>query len=90
MGYRFRMPRPRGIHGRNESTALAVRVPNPLLARIHHAAGATSGSQLAEWHRNVLRRSVGVPLDYDAGYEEGKAQGWAEAQERMTTALRGI
>lgn len=84
------MPRPRGLHGRNESTALAVRVPDALLARIHRAAGATGGSQLAEWHRNVLRRSVGVPLDYDAGYEEGKAQGWAEAQARMTTALRGI
>lgn len=83
------MPRPRGLHGRNESTAIAVRVPDPLLARIHEAAGATGGSQLAEWHRNVLRHAVGIPLDIEAGYEEGKMQGWAESQERMLTALKG-
>ncbi len=83
-----RMPRPRGPHGANESTALAVRVPNDLLQRIHHAAGAAAGPELAEWHRNVLRRSVGVKLTYDVGYEEGKMAGWADAQARLRAALK--
>lgn len=83
------MPRPRGPHGADDSTAVAVRVPNDLLLRMHRSAGATSGSQLAEWHRNVLRRSVGVKLTYDVGYEEGKAAGWADAQARLREALKG-
>jgi hypothetical protein len=83
------MPRPRGPHGRDESTALAVRVPDDLLHRIHMASGATHGPPLAEWCRNVFRRAVGVPLDYAAGYEEGKAAGWTEAQARLRAAIKG-
>lgn len=83
------MPRPRGPHGANDSTAIAVRVPDDLLRRIQHAAGAASGSELAEWHRNVLRRAVGVKLTYDIGYEEGKMAGWADAQARLREALKG-
>lgn len=84
------MPRPRNRHSRDVSTALAVRVPNELLGRVHAAAGATGGSQLAEWHRNVLRRAVGIPLDHEAGYEEGKMQGWSESQTQMRSALSGF
>jgi len=83
------MPRPRGPHGEENSKAIAVRLDLGLLARVQRAAGATSGQQLAEWHRNVLRRAVGVPLDYEAGYAEGKAAGWAEANERLRRALKG-
>lgn len=83
------MPRPRGPHGANDSTAIAVRVPDDLLQRIRHAAGAAGGAELAEWHRNVLRRAVGVKLTYDVGYEEGKMAGWADAQARLREALKG-
>jgi len=79
------MPRPRGPHGRNDSTTVAVRVPNTLFARMQ----AAGGNSLAEWHRNVLRRACSVPLDYDAGYHEGRAAGWAEAQARLRDALKG-
>lgn len=82
-------PRPRGPHGRAQSTAVAVRVPNQLHALMQDAAGAEKGPQMAEWHRNVLRRAVRIRLDYDAGYEEGKAAGWADAQERLRAALKG-
>ncbi len=84
------MPRPRGPHGREHSTAVAVRVPNQLLALMQQAAGAERGPQMAEWLRNVFRRAVRVPLDYEAGYEEGKMQGWADAQGGMRTALKGL
>lgn len=83
------MPRPRGPHGRDESTVVAVRVPNGLLQHMRRAAGAPNGQQFAEWHRNVLRQMVRVPINYEAGYEEGKAAGWAEAQARFRDALRG-
>ena len=83
------MPRPRGPHGAADSTALAVRVPDELLFKIHRAAGATGGPALAEWHRNVLRHAVGVKLTYAVGYEEGKAAGWADAQARLREALKG-
>lgn len=66
-----------------------MRVPNSLLALMQQAAGAPGGQALAEWHRNVLRRAVRIRLDYDAGYEEGKAAGWADAQERLRAALKG-
>lgn len=69
---------------------MAVRVPNDLRDRIHHSAGAVAGPQLAEWFRNVLRRAVGIPLDFKAGYEEGKMQGWAESQTQMRSALSGF
>lgn len=82
------MPRPRGLHGRADSTTLAVRVPNALLDRIHSAAGAEGGQVLAEWHRNALRRATSVPIDYEAGYEEGKAAGWTEANDRFRAALK--
>jgi hypothetical protein len=83
------MPRPRGPHGADSSDVIAVRVPNDLLHRIHNAAGAAGGPELAEWHRNVLRRAVGVKLTYDVGYEEGKMAGWADAQARLREALKG-
>ncbi len=83
------MPRPRGPHGRDGSVAIAIRVAHELHARMQDAAGAEKGRDFAEWHRNALRRAVGIPLDYNAGYEEGKAAGWADAQERLRAALKG-
>lgn len=84
------MPRPRGPHGAADSTAIAIRVPDDLLHRIHQAAGATGGPDLAEWHRNVLRRAVGVKLTYEVGYDEGRAAGWAHAQARLREAMKGV
>ena len=79
---------------------LAVRVPIALARDLYNAAGlelsfdaknkpASGGSRLAEHLRNVLRTSLGIPLDYDAGFEEGKAAGWADAQARLRNALKG-
>ncbi len=82
------MPRPRGQHSGDISTAIAVRVPNRLHERMRQAAGADGGPAFAEWHRNVLRVAVGVQLDYKAGYEEGKAAGWADASERFREAIK--
>jgi hypothetical protein len=84
------MPRPRGKHGRDASTAIAIRVPDDLLELLRQAAGADGGSAFAEWFRNVLRRQVNIPIDYEAGYEEGKAAGWADAQERFRAAMKGV
>lgn len=84
------MPRPRGPHGANDSTPVAVRVPDDLLKRMQHAAGADKGPAMAEWHRNVLRRAVSVRLTYEVGYEEGRAAGWADAQARLRSAMKGV
>lgn len=83
------MPRPRGPHGKEVSTPICVRLPNDVATALFNAAGATGGSQLAEYHRNLIRRQLKIPLDYKAGYEEGKAQGWTEASERLREALKG-
>lgn len=68
---------------------MCVRLPNKVAAALFQAAGADGGPVFAEHVRNVIRRSVGVPLDFQAGYEEGKMQGWAEANQRMRDALKG-
>lgn len=83
------MPRPRGPQSADSSIVIATRFPHVLAENVFENAGARSGSQLAEWIRNVMRRAVRVPLDYDAGYEEGKAAGWANAQERFRAAIKG-
>lgn len=95
------MPRPRNRHSRDVSHPVAVRLPLELVERMYRAAGvefgyteagriAPGGPQLAEWHRNVIRRAVGIPLDKKAGYEEGKMQGWSESQTQMRSALSGF
>jgi len=95
------MPRPRGPHGRDESTVLAVRTPIDLAAEVYAAAGlemaytetgkvAPGGAPLAEHIRNVLRASVRRKLTYEVGYEEGKMQGWADAQARLRSAMKGV
>ena len=83
------MPRPRGPHGVNNSLVLAVRVPRHLADKVHNKAAASRGPELAEFLRNLIRQGVGVPLDFQAGFEEGKMQGWAEANENFRAALRG-
>jgi len=81
------MPRPRGPHSADSSQTVCVRLPHALAGAVFRAAGADGGSSLAEYMRNVFRVAVRVPLDYDAGYEEGKAQGWTEANDRFKKAL---
>jgi hypothetical protein len=70
----------------SDTTVLAVRVPNELAAAVILAAGGQAG--FAEWARNVYRRALNKPLNYDAGYAEGKAAGWAKSNERFREALR--
>lgn len=82
------MPRPRGPHGKDDSKPLAVRLSHDLRDRVLAAAGTTGGPELSEWVRNVLRRAVRLPLSYEVGYEEGKAAGWADANERFRAALK--
>ncbi len=84
------MPRPRGPHSTDVSRALAVRVPVGLAEELFRVAGADSGPQLAEFLRNTLRGAAGHPLDFDAGYEEGKMQGWADANRQFRAALKGV
>jgi len=84
------MSKPRGPHGSSNSQVVCVRMPRMLAEQVFQSAGADRGSELAEFLRNLLRRSVGVPLDFEAGYSEGKAQGWHEAQESFKDAMRGV
>lgn len=83
------MPRRRGPHSADASTAVAVRLPADLARAVFAAAGADGGPELAEYLRNTLRRAVGWPLDFTAGYAEGRAAGWAEANARLRAALKG-
>lgn len=73
----------------DSSIVLAVRVPIALARQVHADAGADRGPLLAEHLRNRLRQSVGVSIDFAAGYEEGKMQGWADANESFRKALKG-
>lgn len=81
------MPRPRGPHGKENSTVVAIRVPKSLHELMVDRAGGPEA--LTEWHRNVLRAACRVPLDFRAGYEEGKMQGWAEASAKFREAMKG-
>jgi hypothetical protein len=65
-----------------------VRVPHALAAMVFRSAGADGGSALSEYLRNIIRHAQRVPLDFDAGYEEGKMKGWTEANDRFKTALK--
>jgi hypothetical protein len=69
----------------NRSTARAVRLPETLDDAVMSACGGQAG--FAEWARNVFRRAVGIPLNTEAGYEEGKMRGWAEANEAFRKAI---
>jgi len=82
------VPRKRGPHSSDASVPVAVRLPNDMASAVFGAAGATGGPSLSEWLRNVIRRALGRRLDYDAGYEEGKAAGWADANARFRAALK--
>lgn len=76
-----------GLHGANVSKVLAVRVPNALAAAALDRCGGQEN--LAEWLRNMIRQACHVPLDFKAGYEEGKMQGWAESNARFRDAMKG-
>lgn len=70
---------------RGISTPRAVRLPNDLDDAVMAACGGPE--EFAEWARNVFRRAVGVPLDFKAGYREGRAKGWAEASAEFKAAM---
>ena len=67
---------------------VSARVTNPQRRRTFDRRGADGGPALAEYLRNVIRRAVGAPLDFAAGYAEGKARGWTEANERFRGAIK--
>lgn len=70
------------------SVPIALRITNELLREIERVVAETPGMRFNEWWRNVIRQEVGVPIDYKAGYEEGKAAGWTEAQARFRAAMK--
>ena len=79
--------RPRGgKYNERTSTAVAVRVPNDLLELVHAQCGGQKG--LAEWLRNTMRHACSVPVDREAGYQEGFMAGWAEANRKFKAGMR--
>ena len=79
--------KPGGLHGANVSRVLAVRVPNDLADAALDRCGGQEN--LAEWLRNMIRQACRVPLNFEAGYEEGKMKGWADASARFRDAMKG-
>ncbi len=80
------MPRPRGPHGRNDSTVLAVRVPLHLKEAILQDCGGQQ--EFAQWARNHFRQACRIPLDREVGYDEGYSAGWADANKRFRDAVK--
>jgi len=80
------MPRPRGPHGRNASAVVAIRIPLALRESVLEACGGQQ--DFAQWARNVFRQACRIPLDREAGYQEGYAAGWAEANRRFREAVK--
>lgn len=87
--YTVKMPRKRGPQSADSSVVLAVRTPHDIAEAVYAKAGAASGRKLAQWLRSVLTVAVGRPLNYEAGYEEGRMAGWNEASKRFREALKG-
>lgn len=82
------MARPRGGLFTAEGTEMvSVRTPKDLVAAIDRAAGPGRGARVS-WCRNVFRAAVGRPLDFEAGYQEGFARGWADANARFRKGMR--
>jgi hypothetical protein len=71
---------------RGVSTPRAVRLPDDLDTAVIAACGGDP-KDFGEWARNVFRRAVGRPLNYEAGYQEGKMKGWSEANEKFRAAV---
>jgi len=83
------MARPKGgLYNVRDSTPIALRVPNELLAQAHERCGGKAA--LTEWLRNHLRIACAIPLDFDAGYYEGRAAGWAEANKQFRSRMAGV
>jgi hypothetical protein len=79
------MPRKPGPLNERDSTVLTVRVPNDLMTGALAQCGGRA--RLSEWLRNILRVACQVPLDRQAGYEEGYKAGWTEANKRFREAI---
>jgi hypothetical protein len=73
---------------RGRSTPRAVRLPEALDDAVMAACGGPE--EFSEWARNVFRRAVGVPLNREAGYEEGKMKGWADANAQFRKAIAKV
>lgn len=69
------------------STVLSLRLPDDLAEAIDAAAADAGATSTSEWARNALRDAVGQPLGIDAGYREGFAAGWSDANDRIRLAL---
>lgn len=64
----------------------SVRLPHETWEQVDQAAGGTEN--WSEWIRNLIRTGLATPLDYQAGYEEGRAAGWADANQRFRAAMK--
>ena len=82
------MPRPPGgLLTVGASKVVSVRVPQGLHAQAMEQCGGVK-RKLAEFVRNALRVACGVPLNFEAGYDEGFRQGWADAKEAFEGGSR--
>ncbi len=81
------MPRRPGSFSRAGSTVIAVRVPNDLAEAAYARCGGKES--FAQWMRDVIRYACSKPLDRDAGYQEGFAAGWSDANRKFRSALQG-
>lgn len=80
------MSRKRGPR-EEHAKVLCVRVPTHVAEDALRRCGGKGN--LAEWLRAVIRHACTVPLDFQAGYEEGKMQGWADASAKFREAMKG-
>lgn len=81
------MPRPRGGPlTAKASKPVSFRVPRELLAVVEAQCGGPEN--LAQWLRNVVRHACTIPLDFEAGYDEGFRAGWADAKVKWTEAMQ--
>jgi hypothetical protein len=68
------------------STIIRVRLPVELAKAMYDRCG--DKKKLSEWLRNCIRQACHIPLNYDAGYQEGYSAGWTKANARFRDALK--
>ena len=89
------MPRPPGPNNKRDSLPLAVRVPLELYDRIVAACGGEEAftANFPAWARRAFSAAVGAPRGGNlgdaqlSGFEEGRRQGWAHANQVFREAL---
>lgn len=91
------MPRPPGPHNARDSQPVGVRIPNELYERIYETCGGTPeafNANFPAWARRAFTAALGAPLAGTLGgaqlegFEEGKRQGWAQANRVFREALQ--